>query len=449
MTRAGVDVGVGARQGWSAEDAERWLLSLELFGMRFGLDRMRRLMTALQTPNEAFRAIHVVGTNGKSSTVRMIAALLHHHGVRSGAYLSPHLVSFAERIRVDDADVTPKEFAAAVGRARRATTLVDRTLEPGDRVTQFEALTAAAYAHLAEAGVEVAVVEAGLGGRWDATNVIGARVVVLTNVGLEHTRWLGPTVTDIAREKLAVVASGATLVLGADLHPEAEAEARLVAARRGATIVRAPAAPPDGIDLLARGAFQRRNFAAACAAAEACLGRLDPAAVRAAAASTIVPGRFEVLPGGAGDGRVEVVLDGAHNASGIAALAGSLPEFLAGRPLVAVLSVLDDKDAAAMLATLLALCAGVVFTTNANPRALSPATLASLAGQVGGGGWDGISRVEADPHRAVALARELADDVASGPAEPPGAGGVVLATGSIYLIADLVRPAGAGRGSTL
>jgi dihydrofolate synthase/folylpolyglutamate synthase len=190
------------------------------------------------------------------------------------------------------------------------------------------------------------------------------------------------------------------------------------------------------VDLLARGAFQRRNFAVACAAAEACLGRLEPAAVRAAAASTIVPGRFEVLAGA--DGGAEVVLDGAHNASGIAALAGSLPEFLAGRPLVAVLSVLDDKDAAAMLTTLLPLCAGVVFTANANPRALTPATLASLAGQVGGGGWDGWHRVEAEPHRALALARELA-----------GAGGVVLATGSIYLIADLVRPAGAGRGSAL
>ncbi len=449
MTRAGLDV--GATQAWSAEDAERWLLSLELFGMRFGLDRMRRLMTALQAPNEAFRAIHVVGTNGKSSTVRMIAALLHHHGVRSGAYLSPHLVSFAERIRVDGADVSPGEFAAAVGRARRAATLVDRTLEAGDRVTQFEALTAAAYAHLAEAGVEVAVVEAGLGGRWDATNVIGAPIVVLTNVGLEHTRWLGPTVTDIAREKLAVVAPGATLVLGADLHPEAEAEALLAAdaSRPPVTIVRAPVAPPAEVELLARGAFQRRNFAVACAAAEACLGRLDPDAVRSAAASTIVPGRFEVLAGG--DGRAEVVLDGAHNASGVAALAGSLPEFLAGRPLVAVLSVLDDKDAAAMLATLLPLCAGVVFTANANPRALSPATLASLAGQVAGG-WDGVTRVEADPHRAVALARRLADDIAGGlavGAARPSAGGVVLASGSIYLIADLVRPAGAGRGSTL
>jgi dihydrofolate synthase / folylpolyglutamate synthase len=232
--------------GWDAAAAERWLLSLELFGMRFGLDRMRRLMTTLDAPHRAFGAIHVVGTNGKSSTVRMIAALLAHHGVRSGAYLSPHLVSFAERIRIAGEDISDEQFAAAVGRARHAAALVDRTLEAGDRVTQFEALTAAAYSQLAAAGVEVAVVEAGLGGRWDATNVIDAEVAVLTNVGLEHTRWLGPTVADIAREKLAVVAPGATLVLGPDLDPDADAEARLVAGRQGAAIVRAPAAAPPG-----------------------------------------------------------------------------------------------------------------------------------------------------------------------------------------------------------
>ena len=355
--------------------------------MRFGLDRMRRLMTALESPNDAFAAIHVVGTNGKSSTVRMIAALLHHHGVRTGAYLSPHLVSFTERIRVGTDDVSPQQFAAAVGRARHAAQLVDRTLGEDDRVTQFEALTAAAYALLAAAPVDVAVVEAGLGGRWDATNVIGARVAVLTNVGLEHTRWLGPTVRDIAREKLAVVSPGATLVLGADLHPDAEREALVVAERpTRATIVRAAAEPPPaaGEELKARGAFQRRNFAVACAAAQAHLGHLDDEAVRAAAASTVVPGRFEVVRGG--EGTAEVVLDGAHNAGGFDALAETLPAFLAGRPLVAVVSVLDDKDAAAMLGALLPLCAAAVFTANANPRALSPATLDSLAGQVGGCG---------------------------------------------------------------
>src|SRR5213596_1717673 len=137
-------------------DAERYLLSLELFGMRFGLDRMRRLMTALGSPQERFKSVHVVGTNGKSSTARMIAAILRRHGLRSGAYLSPHLTSFAERVEVDERAESPERFAAAVGRAAQAAALVDRTLEPGDRVTQFEALTAAAYWDLGRAGVEAA-----------------------------------------------------------------------------------------------------------------------------------------------------------------------------------------------------------------------------------------------------------------------------------------------------
>ncbi len=145
-------------------EAERYLLSLELFGMRFGLDRMRRLMTALGHPERQFESIHVVGTNGKSSTVRMIAAILASHGLRTGAYLSPHLVSFGERIRIEDRDLAPADFGAAVGRAAHAADLVDRSASEDDRVTQFEALTAAAYSELARAGVEVAAIEAGLGG---------------------------------------------------------------------------------------------------------------------------------------------------------------------------------------------------------------------------------------------------------------------------------------------
>jgi dihydrofolate synthase/folylpolyglutamate synthase len=437
------------RSAWTAQDAERWLLGRELFGMRFGLDRMRRLMTALDAPHERFRAVHVVGTNGKSSTVRMTAAILARHGLRVGAYLSPHLVSFAERVRIGDEDLGNEAFAAAVARAAHAAELVDRTLAPGDRVTQFEALTAAALDELARQGVEVAVVEAGLGGRFDATNVLRAEVDVLTNVGLEHTRWLGPTVRDIAREKLAVVDPDATLVVGAGLHPDAEQEAQATAAAQGVRLVHAAA--DAGVELVARGAFQRRNFATARAAAEALLGSLDAHAVAGAAASTLVPGRFQVV-----DEAPTTVLDGAHNPGGMAALAESLPAFLAGepgpagasatagpsaagpegrlRPLVAVLSVLDDKDAAAMLRALLPLCADAVFTANANPRALPTGTLASLARQLGGP----EGHEEPDPRRALALARELA-----------GPGGVVLATGSIYLIADLLRPAGAGPGATL
>jgi dihydrofolate synthase/folylpolyglutamate synthase len=401
--------------------AERYLLGLELFGMRFGLDRMRRLMTALGSPQERFRSIHVVGTNGKSSTARMTSAILERHGMRTGAYLSPHLVSFTERIRIAERDVAPERFAAAVARAAHAAEKVNRTLEADDRVTQFEALTAAAYSELAEAGVEVAVVEAGLGGRYDATNVIPSEVQVLTNVGLEHTRWLGPTIADIASEKLAVVREGSTLVIGPDLHPDALALARSAPAK----IV---VAHESGIVPAARGGFQKRNFALARAAAEALLGALDSDAVGAAAASTLVPGRFELV-----DRDPETVIDGAHNPAGMSALAESLPEWLAGRRLVAVLSILDDKDAAAMLQALIPHVTHIVCTTNANPRALPPATLQSLARQLG---FTAVS-AERDPRAALASARERS-----------GRGGAVLATGSIYLIADLLRPAGA-RGATL
>ena len=416
---------------WAVQDAERYLLGLELFGMRFGLDRMRRLMTTLDQPERRYDTIHVVGTNGKSSTTRMIAAILQNHDLRVGAYLSPHLVSFAERIRVDDRDVEPRAFARAVERAAHAAALVDRTQQEDDRVTQFEALTAAAFSELAAREVDVAVVEAGLGGRWDATNVIPSRVQVLTSVGLEHTRWLGPTIRDIAREKLAVVRDGGTLVVGTGLHPDALEEAHAAAERHGARLVQAPGDP--GVEVAAPGSFQRRNFALARAAAEVYLeasGRAaEPDRVRAAAAAVTVPGRLQVVAH-----EPLTLLDGAHNPEGVAALAESLPQLTAGRKLVAVVSILDDKDAAGMLRALLSHAEHVVFTRTRNPRALPPATLASLWAQLGGG----EPELEADPRRALARARELA-----------GAGAVVLATGSIYLVADLLAPAGQRSASML
>jgi dihydrofolate synthase / folylpolyglutamate synthase len=410
------------------EEAEHYLLSLELFGMRFGLDRMRRLMTALGHPERQFRSIHVVGTNGKSSTVRMIAAILAHHGLSTGSYLSPHLGSFVERIRIDDEDLEPAAFAAAVQRAARAAELVDRSLEGEDRVTQFEALTAAAYSELARRGVEVAVIEAGLGGRYDATNVIPSKVQVLTSVGLEHTRWLGPTIADIAGEKLDVVQEGGILVLGAGLARDADALAQAVAAERGARIVRAGTDP--GVPVAALGTFQRRNFALARAAAEAYLGELDPAAVAASAAEVRIPGRLQII-----DSDPLTLLDGAHNPDGIAALAESLPEIVNGHDrLVAVLSILDDKDAAGMLAALLPACDAIVLTSSQNPRALPPPTLKSLARQLDGPPAEIVSK----PQLALRRARELA-----------GPGGVVIATGSIYLVADLLAPAGRRRASML
>ncbi len=399
---------------WSAARAEEHLLSLELFGMRFGLERMRRLLTALGSPQERFSAIHVVGTNGKSSTVRMIAALLEAHGVRAGAFLSPHLTSFAERIRIGDHDLEPEAFGAAVPRAAAAAAKVDRGLEADDRVTQFELITAAAFDELARRGVEVAVVEAGLGGRHDATGVLRAPVVVLTNVGLEHTRWLGPTIGDIAREKLAVVEQGAALVLG-DATPEVVA----LAEATGARIVR----PEEPVDSALPG-YQRTNFAVACAAAREQLGTLDPVVVERVAARLTVPGRMQVVAE-----RPLTILDGAHNPSGVEALAAALPE----RPFVGVVSILDDKDAGAMLRALLPRCATFVCTSAPSPRALSPATLASLVEQLGA-----AAEIVPAPRAAVDRAQALA-----------GPEGAVIATGSIYLIADLVSAAGRRRASAL
>jgi dihydrofolate synthase / folylpolyglutamate synthase len=420
------------------QQAEEYLLSLELFGMRFGLDRMRRLMTVLGLPQRRFASIHVVGSNGKSSTVRFCAAILEREGLRTGSYTSPHLRSFRERIEVGEEPVSEADFAAAVTRAAQAAELVNRTAEPDDHVTQFEALTAAAYHELARRGVEVAVIEAGLGGRFDATNVIPSKVQVLTSVSLEHTRWLGPTLTDIAGEKLAVVRDHGTLVVGPLPHA-VFAIAQQVAADRHARLVsgtgeQLPAAGTlraDRVPLRAAGRFQHANFALAAAAAEAFLGRpLDERALRAAAAETVIPGRLEAV-----DERPLTLFDGAHNPSGAHALATSLSDaFGSRRPRVAVVGVLDDKDAAGMLETLLPHLDRVVFTRPANPRSLSPATLVTLAEKLGGP----PSETVAHPRAALERARELA-----------GPDGVVLATGSIYLIADLVREDADARASTL
>jgi dihydrofolate synthase/folylpolyglutamate synthase len=408
--------------------AEEYLLSLELFGMRFGLDRMHRLMTVLGLPQRRFASIHVVGTNGKSSTVRFCAAILERHGLRTGSYTSPHLGSFRERIEVGEEPVPEADFAAAVARAAQAAELVNRTAEPDDQVTQFEALTAAAYHELARRGVEVAVIEAGLGGRFDATNVIPSKVQVITSVGLEHTRWLGPTLKDIAEEKLAVVRDHGTLVMGA-LDEESRAVAEHTVGLTRSNLVQADL--DMGLALGAPGRFQRGNFAIAAAAAEAFLGRpLEPAALEAAARETTIPGRVEIVAH-----EPLTVYDGAHNPAGAHALAESLGDVLGDRrPRVAVIAVLEDKDAAAMLGELLPKVDRVVYTRSQNPRSLSPATLASLAEKLAGPPGVTVS----DPHAAVEHARSLA-----------GPGGAVLVTGSIYLIADLVRDRLGVRASSL
>jgi dihydrofolate synthase/folylpolyglutamate synthase len=400
--------------------AEAHLESLEPIGWKLGLDRMSRLCTILGMPQHRFGSIHVVGTNGKSSVTRMTAALLEAHGITAGAYLSPHPTRWSERVLIGSAEIGEADFDAAVGRAAEAAEAVNRSLEEGEAVTQFELATAAAFVAFAAARLQVAVVEAGLGGRLDATNTIPSRVTVLTSVGLDHTEWLGETELEIAAEKLAVLRAGTTLVLGR-VGPDVRDLAESTAAERGAKLVVAPEDPGEGVRLSAAGAFQRRNFALATAAAQAYLagadrGPLEPERVSEVAATLRVPGRLEQLADAP-----PTFVDVAHNPDGARALAEALPEVARGLPVVAVLAVLADKDAQGIVGALAPVLDRVVCTELPGPRPSTPASrLAGICEAIG-------LPAAADPDLETALAR--ARGIAAEP--PPGA---VVVTGSHYVL---------------
>jgi dihydrofolate synthase / folylpolyglutamate synthase len=377
---------------------------------------MRTLSTLLGLPQHRFASIHVVGTNGKSSVTRMIAALLEAHGVSAGACVSPHTTRWSERILVHGVEIGAVEFTVAVERAALAAETVNRTLEEGEAVTQFELATAAAFVALANARVEAAVVEAGLGGRLDATNTIPSKVTVLTSVGLDHTEWLGESEEEIAAEKLAVLRDHTTLVLGR-VGPSVEEMAERAARELGATLIVAPDDPGPEIRLRAAGGFQRRNFALACAAAEAFLGQLDAERAGAVAASLEIPGRLERVPGDP-----PAFLDAAHNPDGAAALAEALPDIADDRPVIACLAVLADKDARAMIEALAPALDQAVCTElpAARRRGFSADALVLVCAESGL-----AAESEPDFRAAVARGRELALET----------GGVLLVTGSHYALA--------------
>jgi dihydrofolate synthase/folylpolyglutamate synthase len=339
----------------------------------FGLERIRALLASLGDPQLRFPSIHVVGTNGKSTVTRTIEAPLAGAGLSVGSYVSPHVRGWSERIRVGGEEA---DFEAAIERVRAE---AERLYAP-----QFEVLTAAALSAFAEAGVDVGVVEAGLGGRHDATNVLRSPVQVLTNVALEHTEVLGTTREAIAAEKLAVVQPGAVVVLG---EPEWEALARENGA--GQVVVAG-----------------RSNLALGLAAAEAFLGRPVDGHV-----DVRLPGRLERLS----EDPLEI-WDGAHN---LAALAYLLPRLPTARYIV-VASILADKDVDGMLAALSVLGDRLVATSSSNERALSAADLALRAAPF-------FARVEPveDPAGALTHARATGEPV--------------LVTGSLYLLADLAK----------
>ena len=356
--------------------AVEWLESLSPWPATFGLARMRALLAGLGDPQLAYPSIHVVGTNGKTTTARMTEALLAAEGLAVGTYTSPHVTSWSERIRVrgEEGDVE-----GALARVRA----------PAERLgaTQFEVLTAAAFAEFAAAGVDAAVVEAGLGGRFDATNVLRSPVQILTNVSLDHVEHLGPTREAIAAEKLAVVQPGATVVLGE---------------REWQELVRAQGAARTVV-------VSRSNLALAVAAAEAFL---DAPVEPRFADSVHVPGRLERR----GEAPLEV-WDGAHNLAAVGYVLARLPE----REWVLVLSILSDKDVDEMLAAFSALGDCVIATSSSNARAVRADALAARAERY-------FPHVEAlpDPVRALERGRELA-----------GPDGALLVSGSLYLLADL------------
>jgi dihydrofolate synthase/folylpolyglutamate synthase len=393
---------------------------------------MRKLTAALGFPQHRFASIHVVGTNGKSSATRMTAALLEAHGLSAGASISPHTDHWSERTLVHGQEVAPEAWEKAVEQVARAAEGVNRTLEEGEAVTQFEAATAASFVALANARVQAAVVEAGLGGRLDATNTIPSKVTVLTSIGLDHTEWLGDTEVEIAAEKLAVLRDQTTLVLG-EVSAEVRGLAEETARERGALLVRPPVDPGPEVRLRAPGEFQRRNFAIACAAAEAFLGHLDGEVATRVAASVTVPGRLELIAEAP-----PVFVDAAHNPAGAAALAESLPAVAGGKRVVACLAILADKDAGAMIAALSPVLDRAVCTElpaaalegHGRPGARSrPASELAGACEETGLAAEAEPNFEAALRRAVSLASE----------EPEG---VALVAGSHYAIA----PARAGLG---
>jgi dihydrofolate synthase/folylpolyglutamate synthase len=418
-------------------DPDAYLDSLEPIGMRLGLERMRLLTTALGLPQNRFASIHVVGTNGKSSVTRMTAALLEAHGVPSGACLSPHTARWSERTLIGGEEVGASAWAEAVGLVARAAEGVNRGLEEGDAVSQFEAATAATFVALARARVQAAAIEAGLGGRLDATNTIPSRVTVLTSIGLDHTEWLGETEAEIAAEKLAVLRDHSTLVLGR-VSAEVQALAERTAGEHGARLVRAPEDPGPELELHAAGGFQRRNFALATAAAEAFLGELDPARVAAVAATVAIPGRLERIAE-----HPPTYLDAAHNPDGAAALAEALPAVAGGRRVVGCLAILADKDAGEMVRALAPALERAVCTelprqaleAHGRPGAASrpAAELLDACEAVG-------LAAEAEPDLEAALRRASA--LAAGPPE-----GVLVVAGSHYGIAPARAALGAAQAS--
>ena len=413
------------------------------------LERERALMDLLGEPQRTYPVVHVTGTNGKTSTARIIEALLRAFGLRTGLFTSPHLTDLRERIRLDGEPIEVERFVAAYDDVLPYIELVDARsdIEGGAPMSYFEVLTGVAYAAFADAPVDVAVVEVGLGGEWDATNVADGAVAVVTTVDIDHSELLGSTAAEIAVEKSGIIKPDAVAVLA--LQPPDVADVlRRRAVEVGATVVREGVefgvldrgvavggqlltlrglgGDYDDLFLPLFGVHQAGNAAVALAAVEAFLGggagRLDIEVVRSGLASVTSPGRLEAVRSGP-----TVLLDAAHNPHGARALAAALVDSFDFRHLVGVVAVLGEKDARGILEALDPVLADVVVTQNSSPRCLPADDLAAIAVDV-----LGADRVE------VVLRLDDAIDIAVRLAEESGeySGAGVLVTGSVVTVGE-------------
>jgi dihydrofolate synthase/folylpolyglutamate synthase len=427
-------------------DAE--LLARGFTRMAFELGRISELLDVLGSPQRAYPSIHLTGTNGKTSTARMIDGLLRAHGLHTGRYTSPHLETVRERIALDGEPIDEARFVATYQEVAPLAGLLDERFD--EPLTYFDLTTAMAFAAFADAPVDVAVVEVGLGGADDSTNVLHAGVCVITPIGLDHTEWLGDTVTDIALAKSGIIHKGATVVTAAQGEEAARpilercAEVGATIAREGSEfgVLRRTVAVGgqvltlqglggvyEEVYLPLHGAHQAQNAAVALAAVEVFLGagttrQLDVEVVREGFGGTSSPGRLEKVRSAP-----TILLDAAHNPHGMAATVAALQEEFSFGRLVVVLAVLEDKDAYGVLELLEPVADELVVTRNTSPRAMPAARLAELADEVFG---EDRVLVEPDLPDAIAAAVAAAESGVDGSLSGVG----VLITGSVVTVAD-------------
>jgi dihydrofolate synthase/folylpolyglutamate synthase len=407
------------------------------------LDRIRAFTELLGDPQRAYPVIHLTGTNGKTSTSRLIDTLLQALDLRTGRFTSPHLERINERIAIDGEPLTDEEFVRAFNEVAPYTHLVDAT--QAHPLSFFETIVAMAYAAFADAPVEVAVVEVGMGGAWDATNVADGAVAVVTPIGVDHAAYLGTSVEGIALEKAGIIKPGATAVLAEQLPGPAEvllrrcAEVEATAVREGVEFGVVSRVPAVGGQLLALkglrgqyddvflplyGSHQAQNAVTALASVEAFLGGepLDAELVRDAFSRATSPGRLEIIRRSP-----MVLLDAAHNPHGADATAAALADSFAFSPLIGVIGVMADKEHEAVLAAFEPHLAHLVITQNSTARALPAAELAAVARDV-----FGEDRVTVAPRLADAI------DEAMGLAEAGAAAGASIGTGAVLVTGSVV-----------